>query len=102
MCTASTSLISVHYVIDETNWRWNIDQVKSQTNKNSLTALLRLKEILERLIAGYDMKTVSNILVGLKFKESIYNLFGQNYNWNKACGYAKYQKKCKLCVVIVT
>ncbi|QQH28183.1 hypothetical protein HYE02_02805 [Mycoplasmopsis bovis] len=32
-----------------------------KTNKNNISKL-RLKEILERLIAGYDMKTVSNIV----------------------------------------
>ncbi|AEI89904.1 hypothetical protein K668_00965 [Mycoplasmopsis bovis CQ-W70] len=53
----------VHYVIDETNWDEILTKSNLKTNKNNISPL-RLKEILERLIAGYDMKTVSNI-VGL-------------------------------------
>ncbi len=69
-------------------------QVKSKTNKNNISPL-RLKEILERLIAGYDMKTVSNI-VGFKSR-SIYNLFDRITIETKR-GYAKYQKNVN-CVV---
>ncbi|QQH23321.1 hypothetical protein HYE26_03790 [Mycoplasmopsis bovis] len=48
----------VHYVIDETNWDEILTKSNHKTNKNNISPL-RLKEILERLIAGYDMKTVS-------------------------------------------
>ncbi|QQH66706.1 hypothetical protein HYD56_03800 [Mycoplasmopsis bovis] len=54
----------VHYVIDETNWDEILTKSNHKTNKNNISPL-RLKEILERLIAGYDMKTVSLILWGL-------------------------------------
>ncbi len=83
----------VHYVIDETNWDEILTKSNHKTNKNNISPL-RLKEILERLIAGYDMKTVSNI-VGFKSR-SIYNLFDRITIETKR-GYAKYQKKCKLC-----
>ncbi len=84
----------VHYVIDETNWDEILTKSNHKTNKNNISPL-RLKEILERLIAGYDMKTVSNI-VGFKSR-SIYNLFDRITIETKR-GYAKYQKKCKLWV----
>ncbi|QQH71689.1 hypothetical protein HYD55_03840 [Mycoplasmopsis bovis] len=51
-------LFFVHYVIDETNWDEILTKSNHKTNKNNISPL-RLKEILERLIAGYDMKTVS-------------------------------------------
>nr|WP_307913968.1 hypothetical protein [Mycoplasmopsis bovis] len=59
MYTASTSLSNmIHYVIEnEDIW----PKSNHKTNKNNISKL-RLKEILERLIAGYDMKTVSNIV----------------------------------------
>ncbi|QQH49851.1 hypothetical protein HYD70_03720 [Mycoplasmopsis bovis] len=57
-------LFFVHYVIDETNWDEILTKSNHKTNKNNISPL-RLKEILERLIAGYDMKTVSLILWGL-------------------------------------
>ncbi|QQH49613.1 hypothetical protein HYD71_03735 [Mycoplasmopsis bovis] len=63
MCCCLCSFF-VHYVIDETNWDEILTKSNHKTNKNNISPL-RLKEILERLIAGYDMKTVSLILWGL-------------------------------------
>ncbi|QQH26926.1 hypothetical protein HYE09_03875 [Mycoplasmopsis bovis] len=60
----SCFVVFVHYVIDETNWDEILTKSNHKTNKNNISPL-RLKEILERLIAGYDMKTVSLILWGL-------------------------------------
>ncbi len=71
MCTASTSLNYVHYVIDVNRIEmkyWPKSNHKTW-NKNNISPL-RLKEILERLIAGYDMKTVSNI-VGFKSRVNL-------------------------------
>nr|WP_233752002.1 hypothetical protein [Mycoplasmopsis agalactiae] len=44
-------------MIDETHWDEILTRSNLKTNKNNISPL-RLKEILERLIAGYDMKTV--------------------------------------------
>ncbi|QQH60546.1 hypothetical protein HYD61_00890 [Mycoplasmopsis bovis] len=45
----------VHYVIDETNWDEILTKSNLKTNKNNISPL-RLKEILERLIAAMIWK----------------------------------------------
>lgn len=83
----------VHYVIDEANWDEILNNSNLKTNKNNISPL-HLKEILEKLISGHNIKTVSDA-VGFKSR-AIYNLFDRITVGTKI-DYAKYQKSCKLC-----
>lgn len=76
----------VYYVIDEIYWDEILIKLNFKINKNNIS-LLRFKEIFERLIVGYDMKIVFNI-VGFKLR-LIYNLFDR-IKIEIKCGYVKY------------
>ncbi|QQH26637.1 hypothetical protein HYE10_02295 [Mycoplasmopsis bovis] len=74
-------IMYINVIARATNYWWNI--WPSRNNEKAIKITLArwyLNEIDKKLIAGYDMKTVSKI-VGFKSR-SIFNLFDQNYNWN--------------------